>query len=81
MFFWPSKLTKVYTSYMEQIAYGTKNDKKSAFFSNNVIENGLYNRKKKINLIPLIAKKTKPRVSLLFLLLIKSQRKETMVIR
>ena len=66
---------------MEQIVYGIKNDKKSAFFSTVVIENGLYNRKKKRNLIPLIAKKTKPKVSLLFLLLSKSQKKETMVIR
>ena len=65
---------------MEQIAYGTKNDKKSDFFSATAIENGLYNRKKKRNLIPLITKKTKPKVSLLFLLLSKSQRKEMMVI-
>ena len=81
MFFWFSNLTKIYISYIEQIAYGTKNDKKNTFFSTAVIENGLYSRKKKRNLIPLIAKKTKPRVSLFFLILSKSHRKENMVIK
>ena len=76
MFFWFSNLTKIYTSYIEQIAYGTKNDKKSAFFSNNVIENGLYNRKKRKNLIPLIAKKQNQGFRFYFCFLSKAREKK-----
>lgn len=66
---------------MEQTAYGTKNDKKSPFFSTTGIDSGLYNKKKNRNLMPLTAIKTKPKFSIFFLLLSKRHKKEIIVMR
>lgn len=52
---------------------------KSAFVSVTGIERGLYIRKKKKNLIPLINIKTNPSFSLFFLLMRRSHKKEAIV--